>query len=125
MIGDVTISINKKPQMSKLAPPPSNPRPPQYGHSRTGATGQPTKATTGTTGPTTSHATSSCTAPAARPLCYIPGAGAHALGGGAMGLPLLSRRPASLHYTLPPQPVRAAGWQPAICIRASFEPKRM
>jgi len=25
--------------------------------------------------------------------------------------------------SLPPQPVRAAGWQPALWIRASFEPQ--
>ena len=33
------------------------------------------------------------------------------------------RRPASLHFSLPPQPVRAAGWQPALWIRARFEPQ--
>ena len=32
-------------------------------------------------------------------------------------------RPASLRYTLPPQPVRAAVCQPAVWILASFEPQ--
>jgi hypothetical protein len=55
----------------------------------------------------------------------IPGAGAHALsmGWGVVGLPLLSRRPASLHFSLPPQPVRAAVWQPALWIRTGLEPQ--
>ena len=38
-------------------------------------------------------------------------------------VPSLSLCPASLHYTLPPQPVRAAGWQPSVWIRASLEPQ--
>jgi hypothetical protein len=57
----------------------------------------------------------------------IPGAGAHALsmGWGVVcgGLTSFSRRPASLHFSLPPQPVRAAVWQPALWIRTGLEPQ--
>jgi len=69
----------------------------------------------------------SYTSPAARLWCFGPGAGAHALGVGWGGLcdGLTSALPLPGLSALYPATAarRAAGWQPALWMRASLEPQ--
>jgi len=69
----------------------------------------------------------SCTSPAARPSCYIPGADAHPLGlgwGGVCCGLTSALPPPSLSALFPATAARqGTGWQPALWLRASLEPQ--